>query len=1765
MTIIGSASVQIRALTDLFEKDIKEAVAKIKDVTIKIKADLDSSEAEKQLQETRARLEAENIRLRAEADVSDVEKAVDEARARLEADKINIETKTDTTEFERAVREARDAAEAQQTAMRVNAETTEATAQLDDFHRRENGRDIRVPANAETAAASAQLAYLTRNRDVLIKPVLDPMSVSTFKNAMASLSGLNVALKLRDDFLELAENFDKVSLAMLSRASVYGAIGDSIAALGASAFTTGRDILQLSGFFAEVPALLGSMVTLLTVNHLAWDGFGKAMSSNAATASKALAALPPAAREAATAVRTLWLDIKAPVQNAYWIGLDKSLQQTFKAMAPALKSGLSEVATAMGAFSKEALLSFKKIGDNGVLKQMFDNLTAAIDHLKAGVGPLFDALNTLGLAGSKHLPQLADWMATLAQRFDNFITKADKDGSIDRWIQNAITTFKNLDSVIDGTVHIFQGLTHAFDKAGAPGLADLAKSLNGVADIVKSPVFQSQFSQIFAGAIAGASALRSGVAEVGKSFGNMSTGLAGVLRFAGETVHNFLSGISAAINTPEFQKGLVDAFAGIHTASAELKPAFEGIGKIFGDVMSIAGDLVQHLAPLINQSEVLGSKIMDILTPAIKDLIPPLTQFLQDLLTAISGPVLVVVQGIADLAKAFSGLPSGVQAALMALGAVLLIAPKLNSFWKDFKKNHEDAVGSVSNFAKNMKEQMGYVGVAYDYLKEANADVRQNFRETFSGAGFGIGQAIKDIGAGIGASFKQALGVVGEAVGGMAAKAGAGFIALSNGWEDFKRNILGDLGGLDEVNAGLARMRTAIRDGVSGAINSVKTVMTEGIGAVGTSLKEMGSYAETAARVGVSAVTDGVKAIGEQAKAAGSYVEAAARTGASALAASVRPEMDAIKGFISDNSIYMEKRFLDASAAVKGHFAEIANGARDGFALAKAYASEASVYMEKRFIDAAGVLRDFGSSAASAIQSATSKVIDVASTVANAASGITKSVAGSVADGARSLGTGIANIASSAAQALGANFAPARQTLRDVFSDLAGHVPGAVGSMGKIATAAGNTARELGTAAKMGLGGAINGITGLLGGPWGVAFTVATTALSAFGAEQQAAAQRVDDLAASLDKQTGAVTNTTKTKLAGNWMDGPTNKWDDFFRGFLGGSKSTEESLAKLNISTKTFNDRLSDPSRDRYVQSLRDTATAMAHGVEPTDAMAKALGTTKQSLKDLGWESLGHLADKAEQAAHELDAAQIKVKALAQATGTSEAQAAVLAANYETLASATSTAADKFSALKSNIDILNNGQQTSVNSTKAYYQALDNTAKAIQGIKDANGGMITNLYDVQKGFDLTKQAGRDLHTTMSDQVDAIIKVGSSALDSALKSGKSLDESKRIALAAMDDGVGTFRKSLEGLGYGKEQIDGILKSFGLIKDKYETALQVNGVDKASMDIARVSLAAQAWANRDYAAALTALPDGAKKAIGEAYGVADKFAKGDYTAVLDALNHAPGGASAALATILSVTNGDYNAILSAINLTNGPVEVARAIVRGMADAPYQAKIDAINRVLGPTDAAKLMITSVDGKTVDIVARDGVSGPAAAAKQAIDGVQGKTVDIVSRYIERHYSDTATGGSDSALGMPGIKANGGIMSYLNGFMYDKFANGGIRENHVAQIARAIPHKVRIWGEPETGGEAYIPLSPTKRGRSTAILEEVAKIFGFGLVRAFADGGFSDTGRTSVAYESPSSSGRSVGGAVPQVIINPSPGMDEKAIGIVAARELYWQLTSI
>ncbi|MER5653428.1 phage tail tape measure protein [Streptomyces sp. NPDC002131] len=142
-----------------------------------------------------------------------------------------------------------------------------------------------------------------------------------------------------------------------------------------------------------------------------------------------------------------------------------------------------------------------------------------------------------------------------------------------------------------------------------------------------------------------------------------------------------------------------------------------------------------------------------------------------------------------------------------------------------------------------------------------------------------------------------------------------------------------------------------------------------------------------------------------------------------------------------------------------------------------------------------------------------------------------------------------------------------------------------------------------------------------------------------------------------------------------------------------------------------------------------------------------------------------------------------------------------------------------------------------------------------------------------------------------------------------------------------------------------------------------------------------------------------------------------------------------------------------------------------------------------------EALGFKIKNTKGKQVVITVPTGGQKRAVdALAAAIRNLRSKSVSVTTTFYTRgSKSKVAPAHRDY-----GAQANGSVLSF--------YADGGMRENHVAQIAKK--GSWRVWAEDETGGEAYIPLAASKRPRSRQIAAETVKRLG-GAVQWFAGGG--------------------------------------------------------
>lgn len=182
------------------------------------------------------------------------------------------------------------------------------------------------------------------------------------------------------------------------------------------------------------------------------------------------------------------------------------------------------------------------------------------------------------------------------------------------------------------------------------------------------------------------------------------------------------------------------------------------------------------------------------------------------------------------------------------------------------------------------------------------------------------------------------------------------------------------------------------------------------------------------------------------------------------------------------------------------------------------------------------------------------------------------------------------------------------------------------------------------------------------------------------------------------------------------------------------------------------------------------------------------------------------------------------------------------------------------------------------------------------------------------------------------------------------------------------------------------------------------------------------------------------------------------------------------------------------------------------ISGAWDNIKQTISDAVGAVLGKigemVSKTKEKISDMVGKITGI--KDTVVDSLSDAGQwlldtgksivqgAIDGIM-DAPNAIFDAIMSLVPDTIKGAVSTVIGWV---SEDGSLAYANGGV-EAYANGGTRggEKHVAQIAKP-QGPFRVWAEPETGGEAYIPLAQSKRARSKAILSKTAQIMGLSVV---------------------------------------------------------------
>ncbi len=388
--------------------------------------------------------------------------------------------------------------------------------------------------------------------------------------------------------------------------------------------------------------------------------------------------------------------------------------------------------------------------------------------------------------------------------------------------------------------------------------------------------------------------------------------------------------------------------------------------------------------------------------------------------------------------------------------------------------------------------------------------------------------------------------------------------------------------------------------------------------------------------------------------------------------------------------------------------------------------------------------------------------------------------------------------------------------------------------------------------------------------------------------------------------------------------------------------------------------------------------------------------------------------------------------------------------------------------------------------------------------------------------------------------VDEASPVISSVLESLRVFATTEEEAYTAALAAADAG------SL-----------GLIADSSLEAETFEDTYQAELTAEAQQAIDTINATREALRNfteSEYIAFLLANGVPAEEAIRLTADFADTTWVTEFPAILSA------DGSGAI-EVIELTAGtasdyaaaDYGSILTA-NGSQAQEETAetRGIQEDYAGAPYQSALTADGtQAQRETAARKGQADDFAGTyTAELRANDLASGVIAAANRVLAGFRSKTITITTR---RNTVNTVS--ADGGIDFSGVRTMAdGALTGVSGEL------GGVpdRRQDASIYGPRMPWR-SFFGEPETEGEAWIPLAASKRHRSVKIWEETGRLLG-----TMADGGIVGTfPRVSTA----------VPGAPDLIYLAPTvqvdasgiPGLDAQEVAELASAAVARELTKV
>lgn len=338
---------------------------------------------------------------------------------------------------------------------------------------------------------------------------------------------------------------------------------------------------------------------------------------------------------------------------------------------------------------------------------------------------------------------------------------------------------------------------------------------------------------------------------------------------------------------------------------------------------------------------------------------------------------------------------------------------------------------------------------------------------------------------------------------------------------------------------------------------------------------------------------------------------------------------------------------------------------------------------------------------------------------------------------------------------------------------------------------------------------AAKGALGIIGGPWGLALATAGIALMIFGQRSQDAAAAQRALAASLKDSAGAFDSNAVATLAG------TDRYKDI-----------ADNVEKAGLTHRQYIHALAEggPELDNLKRQLQDTANAGTTSAVAGKGMAVSMTDQAEAARSLLGQT-GSLRDIVVAAEEDFRREQNAIAGVAGSMADALPGAESLREAMKTLGSDTADTADKVDALETAWRSLFGIQITLDEAVAGFEASLDELREAITSTKDGVDTLDRSMVNAKGGIDLTTEAGRGLHSSLTEQGAALRELGQTSYDTAIRQKQSQSEATATARAEVTARIGQFRQEMSTLGFTAAQVDVLSRKYLGLPDQIITFIK----------------------------------------------------------------------------------------------------------------------------------------------------------------------------------------------------------------------------------------------------------------------------------------------------------------------------------------------------